>query len=1056
MPSPAIQALGVAPDLLQIQLLGGFSVSAGELEIPAERWPSLRATHLVQLLSLQPRRQLTREQAIDALWSELGPEAGAANLRKAAHHARQALGRHDGIELQGGQVRLWPGRPVVVDAEVFSRRAEAALAGRDRAECADAAASYGGDLLPGAQYEAWTESARERLRESYRALLRAGEQWERLAQLEPTDEQAHRTLMLRELDAGNRAAALRWYARLREALQHQLGVSPEPQTEALYTRCVSGLGSSGPVFVGRSLALGQVSAWLGMPAAQRPGAIVLRGAAGIGKSALCGEIGIQARSRAWTVLRLDAAQPDRAYAAIASITERLILEQPALLDGIGASARSVLAMISPLAGPAQALPGPLGRHQVTGAIRRLLIAASAGSDLLLQVDDAHLIDDADVDVLLQLAASGWPLCVLMTARPAAPASALARGVARLQRAGQLRLIELEPLDGEESRRLIACASVKPLGEDLVSGILSAAQGHPFTLIELAHCAQAGPMRRLPASAAAAITERLCDVSDQALALLRWLALSGDEFGVDTVEALALQVQTLPMPVLDAALAEGVLVPTGSRLRFRHDIVRQALIEQVPPHRRLKMHRQIASCLVEIGAAPASIARHWLEGGHPRDALPWQLEAAREAARLAAFSDALRHLDPLLAFEPGHAEALRLRAESLDAMGDPAALAAYRLAADMADPIASHNLRAKAALAQVKMGDPKGGLQTLEGLQPSSVEGRLCEALAYSGAAALGFGDPATGTAKAAVARRLALESGDTASLVIASWAQAAAAHSRGDLHRSVWADLQETSHVPHLALRVFDGHLCITQRFLYGARPYPQVIAFAQALGSEAQRLGAARGLAFATTLRGEAEWLGGDLTAAREHLREGARLHRGIGGPVGEALSLQRLAELSLHEGRRDEARALIDEALDLARQTDIGFHLLDRIYGTRIEMQAHDPAAALGVMEDAAASVRGPLETCPGCRITFAVPAAIAAARAGELELADKHEEQCAYLANVVMRLPAWYAAHEEVRGHIAAARATGGDAVTAHFSRAALRFRDAGHPLDAARCERLAAGQ
>src|SRR5690606_27484491 len=156
-------------------------------------------------------------------------------------------------------------------------------------------------------------------------------------------------------------------------------------------------------------------------------------------------------------------------------------------------------------------------------------------------------------------------------------------------------------------------------------------------------------------------------------------------------------------------------------------------------------------------------------------------------------------------------------------GEPAALAAYRLAADATGEPASHDLRAKAALAQVKQGDPKGALLALAGIQPTSVEGRLCEALAYSGAAALGVADPAIGTAKAAVARRLALESGDTASLVIASWAQAAAAHARGELHHSVWADLQETSHVPHLALRVFDGHLCITQRFLYGARPYPQV-----------------------------------------------------------------------------------------------------------------------------------------------------------------------------------------------------------------------------------------
>jgi len=355
---------------------------------------------------------------------------------------------------------------------------------------------------------------------------------------------------------------------------------------------------------------------------------------------------------------------------------------------------------------------------------------------------------------------------------------------------------------------------------------------------------------------------------------------------------------------------------------------------------------------------------------------------------------------------------------------------------------------------VKQGDPKGALLALVGVRPASVEGRLSEALAYSGAAALGVVDPAIGTAKAATARRLALESGDTTSLVIASWAQAAAAHARGDLHRSVWADLQETSHVPHLALRVFDGHLCITQRFLYGARPYSDVIDFAQALSDEAQRLGAARGHAFGMTLRGEAEWLAGDVQTARQHLREGARLHRAIGGAVGEALSLQRLAEVSLYEGKRDEARALVDEALDVARQTDIGFHLLDRIYGTRINLYADDPAAALHVMEDASESVRGPLETCPGCRITFAVPAAIAAARAGELDLAVKHEEQCAYLANVVMRLPGWYAAHDEVRGHIAAARSPRSNEAVGWFATAASRFKNAGQPLDAVRCEQLAA--
>jgi len=613
---------------------------------------------------------------------------------------------------------------------------------------------------------------------------------------------------------------------------------------------------------------------------------------------------------------------------------------------------------------------------------------------------------------------------------------------------------VEPLGDDECRRLVLRATSTRLGDAAVARVLSTAQGNPFAAIELARCAATAGERRLPASTAEAVLERLCDVSDDARALLLWLALCGDRFDVSTITALAGRAKALPMAALDACLTEGVLVPSSSYYRFRHDLVRQALVDQVPPHRRVKIHREIAALLAEQDAPPADIARHWLQAGKPRDAAPWLLAAARDALRLAAFGDALGHLDVLLAGEPGHAHALRLRAEALDALGDPAALAAYRAASVAAGGPEAHDLLSKAALAQVKQGDPKGALALLEGLKPTSVEGRLCEALAYSGAAALGVADPAMGTAKAAAARRLALQSGDTASIVIASWAHAAAAHARGELHQSVWADLQETSHVPHLALRVFDGHLCITQRFLYGARPYPEVIAFADSLATEARRLGAARGTAFGTTLRGEAELLGGDLAGARQHLREGAKLHRAIGGAVGEALSLQRLAELELHEGHRPQARALVNEALDLARQTDIGFHLLDRIYGTRIALHADDPQAALHVVRDAAESVRGPLETCPGCRITFAVPAAIAAARAGEVELAERYEEQCSYLANVVMRLPAWFAAHEEVRGHIATARGERTDEAAAHFAAASARFGGAGHPIDAARCARLAA--
>ncbi len=1038
---------------LAVRLLGGFSVSIDGAEVAAERWPSLRSAQLVQLLSLAPQRRMTRDRVVDTLWPQLEPDAGAANLRKAAHHARQALGRHDGVVLQGGEVLLWAQGSVAVDVDRFEQLAQAALLGGEREACAQAADVYGGDLLPGTTYEAWAEPARERLRARFIALLRASAQWERLARLEPSDEHAHRELMAHELAAGNRAAALRWYARLREALQHELGVAPDRDTEALYAQCVAGLKQAGPATVGRAMARAQAAAWLGTVAAERPGGIVLRGPAGIGKTAFCREIGALAQARGWTLVRVDAAQPGRAYAVIAALTEQMVMADRAVLDRIGAPARSVLAQLSPLAAPAAALAGPLGRHQVIGALRRLLLAASAGGDVMVLVDDAHLIGDADVDVLMHLCAAGPPVAVLLATRAPVLGSALARGVSRLLGSGVMQALDLEPLADDEARRLVTQAAPCALSEDNLAHIVRVAEGNPFAAIELARCAEPSGQQRLPRNVAEAIIARLCDVPDAALASLKWMALAGDAFDASTAAALAPDAEAHAFAALDLALDAGVLVLAGKGYRFRHELVRQVLIEQIPPHRRLSMHRQAAQRLTELDAAPALVASHWLAGGNPRDAAPWLLAAARDAVRLAAFSDALRHLAPVLAFEAGHAEALRLRAEALDAMGDPAAVAAYRTAASAADEPMSHNLRAKGALALIKRGDPKGALEELVGVRPTSVDGRLCEALTYSGAAALGAADPAMGTRKAAEARRLALQTGDVSAIVTASWAQAAAAHARGELQQSLWADLQDTRQLPHLAVRVFDGQLCILQRFLYGARPYPEVIAFAEGLAAEALRIGAARGHAFGITLRGEAELLAGDLVAAEQHLTQGVRLHHAIGGATGEAFSLQRLAEVAMCRGRHADARALVAEALDLARQTDIGFHLLDRIYGTRIQL-ADSPAAALHALEDAREAVRGPLETCPGCRITFAVPAAIAAARAGRLDLAEEYTGQTAYLADVVMRLPAWHAAHDEVLGHMALARGEGADVAAARFAKAAVRFRGAGHPIDALRCERLAA--
>lgn len=1043
------------PGPVSIRLLGPFRLSAGPPESDETKAPQLsrRAAELLQLLSLQPERSLLHEQVVEALWPHLTPDAGSANLRKAAHHARQFLGAPDAVVLRSGRVFLLPDRSVECDAVRFERAADEALARGDAMACKAAAELYGGELLPEARYEPWTERPRQRLRDKYLRLLRHAGELERLVREDPTDEAAHVQLMREELAAGRRSSALRWYGHLRDHLQQRMGLRPGPQAESLYRECVAGMEVAAPRFIGRALEVVRLLALLRVSVAGRPGGAVVRAPAGMGKTAFCRRVAQEARGLGWQVRSLQASDWTRPYGLTADLVEPLLRESPDVPQAIGPHARTVLAAMTPDAGNTQPLALPLGRHQMVGAVRRLLLATAAAKPVLVIVDDAHSADDASAEVLVQLAASGPPVFVLLACRPALP-DLLDRHVVRMLRAGQLEAIELGPLTDEEAALLAVRAAGTSLPPDAAAGIARLAEGVPFAVVELARAsATAGEAAdpHLPLSVSSALAERLCDVPPGAMEALRRLALSAEDFEVATAVALAADEGSDPLDRLDGALRAGVLVVTEGRYRFRHALVRQSLIDGIPPHRRLVLHRDVATRLASAGAAPGLVGQHWLAAGDPDRALPCSLAAARQAIRLGAFEDVLRHVEPLLAHRPAQPEALALRAESMDALGRPGTLVAYDAAADVAPEVQAHELRAKRALAQVKMSDPPGALKYLQNVHPTTVAGRLAEALAYSGAAALGFGDPAEGTRRAAEVRRIALETGDEGTLVIASWAQAAAAHARGDLHGSVWADLKETSHLPQLAVRVFDGHLCITQRFLYGSRPYADVIAFADSLAAEAQRLGAARGHAFAVTLRGEARLLSGQLDAAEQDLIAGGRLHRAIGGATGEALSLQRRSELALYRGRPDLASGLLDEALDVARQSEVGFHLLDRIYGTRIAI-ATDTDAALGVLEEAEAAVRGPLETCPGCRITFAIPATIAAARAREMDLAASHERVSEFLANVVMKLPAWYAALHEARAHIALAS---GDPVAARegFAAAAQGFHGSGHALDEARCRGLA---
>jgi DNA-binding SARP family transcriptional activator len=207
---------------LKIEVLGRFRVTVGEKEIAADAWRRERGAALVKLLAVSPGHRVHKEQVIEAFWPDLDVEAGGANLRKAVHFARRALGVHEAIEL--GEVVALAG-DVEIDADRFVASKDPDL--------------YGGELLPDDRYAEWLDEPRKRLHDQYMRVLRTGELWDRIIAVDPTDEEAQCAVMQAALDAGNRGEVIRRFQDLRERLRIDLGIGPRASTVAIYERALA-------------------------------------------------------------------------------------------------------------------------------------------------------------------------------------------------------------------------------------------------------------------------------------------------------------------------------------------------------------------------------------------------------------------------------------------------------------------------------------------------------------------------------------------------------------------------------------------------------------------------------------------------------------------------------------------------------------------------------------------------------------------------------------------------------------------------------------------------
>ena len=1027
---------------VRIGLLGGFAVDVDGVRVPPETWSRRHAALLVKLLALSDGRRLHREQVIEALWPGLSVEAAAPRLHKAAHYARRGLGGGtEAVVLRNDLAALLPDAEVVVDVDEFLALGRRAVTESSVAAAGRALEMHAGELLPDDLYEAWTADSREAVRTLHLDLLRLTERWEELLEREPLDEEAHLALARGYAERGDLRAAQRQFERMDQALRRELGTSPSPAAQQLRQQLEAKAhreatpARPGVRLVGRRDVGDQIRARLERAASGRGGALVLAGAPGVGKTALLELTVALARQRGWRTGTgsASAVEGPWPYAPVLEALGSLCRRHPALLDGLDDVYRTEIDRA--LSGRELTWSGESGHQRLFVAAAELVRLAAAGHGLLLVVDDVHDADEASLRLLHYLArcAANEPVLVALAHRPA-PRPAVAEVLASLVSRDPGARIAVRPLPEAAIRRLLA--ELRPaLTPADVDHIWQVSAGVPFTAIELASRGAAGGPGTVVPTLPAAVRETFSRV-----------ALLGTTFTTDELLAVADVGEEEAYQQLEVALAGLLVEPAEAGHRFRHPLVRDELLRQMPSYVEATARRDVAERLAGLGAPPSRVAHQYLAAGLPQQAVPYVLRAVETAGALGAYRDALVLVDAVRE-HAGPDELPRLlarRGDLLMALGDPAAVAAYRRALPVTTGTDHRLVRARLARAASLAGDFDTARAALAGLE---LEGDPADGpvLLARGNLAYFSGDTDTAWEIAGQARELLTLVEDEWHVIDLISLQGLIAHQRGEWFDRFRMELRRTQGKERLAVALFDAHLCVAEYLLYGPVPYAEVIAETEDLRTRAAQAGALRGVAFATALIGEASLLMGDLPRAERELEESVELHRDIDAAGGEAHSLQRLAEVRLMQGDSHEAERLLQRALPLARWSVISMHLLQRVYGTMIAA-APDPDAARAVVDRAEATV-GEADSCPFCDVMLAIPAAIACADVGDLTDARRHlataEASAARWSGT-----AWEAGVLDARSHLV--RAEGDHAGSARLSEQAARlFEAAGQHGDAARC-------
>jgi len=405
--------------------------------------------------------------------------------------------------------------------------------------------------------------------------------------------------------------------------------------------------------------------------------------------------------------------------------------------------------------------------------------------------------------------------------------------------------------------------VRPLADDAVAGLVaemvatepgagllarvSGAAGNPLFVTELVAAlaqegaieAAAGPAETgelaLPPTLRLTILRRLGFLPEDTLQALRVASVLGSGFSLADLATVSGRPAVDLAMMLAEAIRARVLEDDGTVLRFRHDLIREAIYADLPAGVLQGLHREAGQKLAYSGAPALQVAEHLARGAArgDADAIGWLTRAAREGAARSpdAAADLLERAAALMdPADPGRDRLLAERASSLMLAGRiaDAATACRLLLGRDHDRSVTGPVRICLGHVLLAQGHVHDALQELERAAESPVltAAESAAALAWAGYARLWLGDLDGASAEAEQARAAAVSADDHLSASVAMATLARISEYRGHLQDALQiideavrlADLSPGRLGHHYPVQVIRGHILIELDRLEEAR----------------------------------------------------------------------------------------------------------------------------------------------------------------------------------------------------------------------------------------------